>query len=197
MRDFTTEQSKKYFGADLRKAKANYDKEFKRAKTEFEKKYPYADTKNFKFQIFLSRDGEISSPTKIYFFDEHGANWEIGSVAFGDFFTSSLYWGPTKIWDPKVPSSETRSPKARAATRSDGKNFPFDRNNFRIFVNSEQSFSFQTAAPNTKWRNPKNEKDVRTVLAVNLDGESRSDPYFASLMASYVLSQKPEFAQST
>ena len=55
MRDFTTEQSKKYFGANLRKAKANYDEELKRAKTEFVKKYPYADVKNFKFQIFLSR----------------------------------------------------------------------------------------------------------------------------------------------
>ena len=91
MRDFTTEQSKKYFGANLRKAKANYDKEFKRAKREFEKKYPYADVTNFKFQVILSRDGEVSSPTKIYYFDEQGANWEIGSVAFGDFFTGALY----------------------------------------------------------------------------------------------------------
>ena len=97
MRDFTTEQSKKYFGANLRKAKANYDKEFKRARNEFAKKYPYADVASFKFQIILSRDGEISSPTRVYYFDEHGANWEISSVAFNDFFTSSLYWGPTKI----------------------------------------------------------------------------------------------------
>ena len=97
MRDFTTEQSKKCFGANLRKAKANYDKEFK---TEFEKKYPYADVKNFKFQIILSRDGKISSPTKVYYFDENGANWEVGSVAFNDFYSSALYWGPTKIWNP-------------------------------------------------------------------------------------------------
>ena len=136
MRDFTTEQSKKYFGANLRKAKANYNKEFKRAKREFEKKYPYADVTNFKLQVILSRDGEVSSPTKIYYFDESGYNWEIGSVAFGDFFTGALYWGPTKIWDP---SSETTE-----GTRSDGKNFPFDPNHFQIFVNSEQSFSFQT-----------------------------------------------------
>ena len=180
MRDFTTEQSKKYFGANLRKAKANYDKEFKRAKTEFEKKYPYANVKNFKFQIILSRDSEISSSTKIYYFDENGVNWEIGSVAFNDFFTRALYWGPTKIWDPNEVRGE-----GTEGTRSDGKGFPFDLNHFRIFVNSEQSFSFQTAAPNTKWENPQNVKYIRTV-----DSLDKDDPYFTSLMAAYVISQK-------
>ena len=183
MRDFTTEQSKKYFGANLRKAKANYDKEFKRAKTEFEKKYPYADITNFKFQIILSRDGEISSPTKVYYFDEQGANWEIGSVAFGDFFTGALYWGPTKIWDPADPSSETTE-GTEHSFKGDGKKFPFDLNHFRIFVNSEQSFSFQTVPFDTKWGNPQNVKDIRTV---DLD---KDDPYFTSLMAAYVISQK-------
>ena len=182
MRDFTTEQSKKYFGANLRKAKANYEKEFKRAKTEFEKKYPYVDIRNFKFQIILSRDGEISSPTKIYFFDERGANWEIGSVAFNDFFTRALYWGPTKIWDLKGDENEVEH-----HFKGDGKNFSFDLNHFRIFVNSEQSFSFQTAALTTKWANPQNVKDIRTVLTVDLD---KGNPYVASLIAAYVISQK-------
>ena len=177
MRDFTTEQSKKYFGVNLRKAKANYDKEFKRAKNEFEKKYPYANITNFKFQIILSRDGEISSPARVYYFDEHGANWEISSEAFNDFFTSSLYWGPTKIWDPSLETTEHYF-------KGDGKKFPFVLNHFRIFVNSEQSFSFQTDSLNTKWVNSKNVKDIRTV---DLD---KDDPYFASLMAAYVISQK-------
>ena len=180
MRDFTTEQSKKYFGANLRKAKANYDKGFKRAKNEFEKKYPYADIKNFKLQIFLSMDGEISSPTKIYFFDESGANWEISSVAFNNFFTRVLYWGQTKIWDLKGPKEGTEN-----FFKGDGKNFSFDPNHFRIFVNSEQSFSFQTVAPNTKWGNSGNVKDIRTV-----DSLEKDNPYFASLMAAYVISQK-------
>ena len=70
-------------------------------------------------------------------------------------------------------------------TRSDGKGFPFDLNHFRIFVNSEQSFSFQTAALNTKWENSGNVKDIRTV-----DSLDKDDPYFASLMAAYVISQK-------
>ena len=178
MRDFTTEQSKKYFGANLRKAKANYDKEFKRAKTEFEKKYPYADVTNFKFQIFLSRDGGISSPTKIYFFDESGANLEVGSVAFDDFFTGALYRGPTKIWDP------SEDEVIKNFFKGDGEGFPFDLNHFRIFVNSGQSFSFQTAAPNTKWENSGNVKDIRTADL------NKDDPYFASLMAAYVISQK-------
>ena len=118
MRDFTTEQSKKYFGANVRKAKANYDKEFKRAKRE--KIYPYADITNFKFQIILLRDGEISSSTKIYHFDENGANWEIGSVAFGDFFTGALYWVRQKFGTLRTRvRKRPEEPKEREAT---GKN---------------------------------------------------------------------------
>ena len=107
-------------------------------------------------------------------------------MAFGDFFTSSLYWGPTKNWDPSSETTENEVERSEASegTRSDGKNFPFDPNHFRIFVNSEQSFYFQTAALNTKWGNPQNVKDVRTV---DVD---KDDPYFASLMAAYVISQK-------
>ena len=162
---------------NLKRAKANYDKEFKRAKTEFVKKYPYADVTNFKFQIILSRDGEISSPTRVYYFDERGANWEISSVAFNDFYSSSLYWGPTKIWDPSLETTDRYF-------KGDGKWFPFDLNHFRIFVNSDQSFSFQTAALNTKWENSGNVKDIRTL---DID---KDNPYFASLMSAYVISQK-------
>ena len=185
MRDFTTEQSKKYFGANLRKAKRNYDKEFVRARNEFVKKYPYADLTNFKFQIILSRDGEVSSPTRVYYFDERGANWEVGSVAFDDFFTSSLYWGPTKIWDPSPESAAPTEGSEHYFKGDGGKGFPLDLNHFRIFVNSEQSFSFQTGPPNTKWANSGNVKDIRTVGSLDKD-----HPYFASLMAAYVISQK-------
>ena len=145
MRDFSNEFNKKYFGSYLLKAKINYDKELKRAKAEFTKKYPYADITKFKFWVNLSKTGEISKPTDIYYL-ENGANWKTTSIAFNDFFTSALYWGPTKIWDP---SSET----ADHYFINDGKNFPFELNHFRIFVNSEQSFSFETTALNTNWVN--------------------------------------------
>ena len=116
----------------------------------------------------------------MYYFDENGANWEISSVAFNDFYSSSLYWGPTKIWDPSLETTEGTD----RYFKGDGGEFPFDLNHFRIFVNSDQSFSFQTAALNTKWENPGNVKDIRTV---ELD---KDNPYFASLMAAYVISQK-------
>ena len=131
----------------------------------------------------------------MYYFDEHGANWEVGSVAFNDFFTRALYWGPTKIWDLKEDrvTAQPDENEVEHHFKGDGKGFPFDLNHFRIFVNSEQSFSFQTAALNTKWGNLQNVKDIRTVLTVltvNVDKGERSDPYFASLMAAYVISQK-------
>ena len=72
----------------------------------------------------------------------------------------------------------------KRSKESDGKNFPFDPNHFRIFVNSEQSFSFQTVPFDTKWGNPRNVKDIRTVDL------HKDHPYFASLMATHVISQK-------
>ena len=63
-------------------------------------------------------------------------------------------------------------------------NFPFDLNHFLIFINSEQSFSFQTDSLNTKLVNSRNARDIRTL---DLD---KDNPYFASLMAAYVISQK-------
>ena len=65
-----------------------------------------------------------------------------------------------------------------------GTKFPFDPNHFRIFVNGEQSFSFQTNPLDTKFANPKRAKDIRTL---DLD---KDDPYFASLMTAYLISQK-------
>ena len=62
--------------------------------------------------------------------------------------------------------------------------FPFDPNHFRIFVNGEQSFSFQTDPWNTKLSNPRGARDIQTM---DLD---KDNPYFASLMAAYVISQK-------
>ena len=177
MWDFTTEHSKKYFGANLEKAKRNYNKELKRVKDEFKKKYPFAPISKFEFWIHVNNLGEITKdPPNIYYI-EGRYNWRIGSEAFNDFFTSVLYWGPTKIWDPSLETTDYYF-------INDGKKFPFDQNHFRIFVNSEQSFSFQTDSLNTKWVNSKNAKDIRKV---NLD---KDDPYFASLMAAYVISQK-------
>ena len=91
MRDFNDEYNKKYFGSNLAKAKANHDKELKRAKTEFAKKYPYMNLSDFKFWVLLSKNGEISSPTEIYYIDKtDGTNWENTSEVFNDFYSSTL-----------------------------------------------------------------------------------------------------------
>ena len=140
MRDFTSERNKKYFGSNLTKAKANYVKEMKRAKAEFSKKYPYANLSDFKFWVLLSKTGEISSPTEIYYIDKtDGTNWKTTSIAFNDFYSGALYWGPTKIWDPSLETTDYYF-------INHGIKFPFDLNHFRIFVNSEQIFSFETTS---------------------------------------------------
>ena len=57
----------------------------------------------------------------------------------------------------------------------------FDPNSFRIFVNGDQSFLFSSTL-NTSWSS--NAKDI-TKTSVD-----KTDPYFASLIAAYVISQK-------
>ena len=59
----------------------------------------------------------------------------------------------------------------------------FDPTSFRIFVNGDQSFLFNSTL-NTSWRNVSKTKDV-TKTSVD-----KTDPYFASLIAAYVISQK-------
>ena len=178
MIDFTSEENKKRFGKNLEKAKRNYEKELKRVKDDFQKKYPFATISNFRFYIHITNSGEVGSyPLTYIYYIEGRYNWRLGSVAFNNFFTSLLYWGPTKIWDP---TSETID----FFFVNHGIKFPFDPNHFRIFVNGEQSFSFQTNPLDTKFANLKRARDIRTL---DLD---KDDPYFASLMAAYVISQK-------
>ena len=65
MWNFESATVKKYFGANLKKAKANHDKELKKTKDKFVKDYPYAKLSQFEFWINLSKNGEISSKTNV------------------------------------------------------------------------------------------------------------------------------------
>ena len=59
----------------------------------------------------------------------------------------------------------------------------FDPTSFRIFVNGDQSFLFNSTL-NIKWQNSTNAKDITKTTV------DKNDPYFCSLIAAYVISQK-------
>ena len=186
MWDFESANTKKFFGSNLEKAKTNHDKELKKVKDKFIETYPYAKLSEFEFWINLSKTGDIASKTNVVYkgdgtklYDLTGRtwkhSWDVTSDVFKYKYSGALHWGPSKIWDPTT------------VTKSFGVGngvLPFRPNHFRIFINEDQSFVFESTTLNTKWSNSKNVKDIRTV---SLD---KDDPYFASLMASFIISQK-------
>ena len=172
MIDFTSKENKKRFGKNLEKAKRNYKKELKRVKDDFQKKYPFAKISDFRFYVHIADSGEVAKYPPIYIYYIEGCyNWRLGSVAFNDFSQACSTGARQKFG-------------TRLFFVNHGIKFPFDPNHFRIFVNGEQSFSFQTNPLDTKFANLKRARDIRTL---DLD---KDDPYFASLMAAYVISQK-------
>ena len=67
MWDFESTNTKKFFGANLKKAKANHDKELKKIRDKSVKTYPYAKLSEFEFWINLSKTGDITSKTNIVY----------------------------------------------------------------------------------------------------------------------------------
>ena len=91
-------------------------------------------------------------------------------------YSGALYWGPSKIWNPTTTTTELFAM---------GKgNLGFDSTSFKIFVNNEQRFVFESEPLNTKWRNASGVKDITKATV------DKNDPYFCSLIAAYVVSQK-------
>ena len=188
MWDFESANTKKFFGANLKKAKANHDKELKKTKDKFVKDYPYAKLSEFEFWINLSKNGDIASKTNIVYkgpgeaklYDLTGRtwkySWDVTSDVFKYKYSGALHWGPSKIWDRTSDTS-----KSFEIGKGE---LPFRPNHFRIFVNGDQSFLFATEPLSIKWTNSSNVKDITKVKV------DKEDPYFASLMAAFIISQK-------
>ena len=183
MWDFDSTNTKKYFGQNLKKAKRNYDKELFKTRKKFIIDYPYAKVEEFEFWVNLSKTGDISNDTEIVFkgsgneklYDLTGTSWRyswnIKSNVFKYKYADALHWGPSVIWEP--------TKNVKVFEISDG---TIDIDNIRIYVNKKDSFLYLTEALDIKYE--KDTKDVRNTKI------SKDDPYFASLIASYIISQK-------
>ena len=181
--NFESPNTKKYLGANLKKAKTNHDARLKKMRDKFIADYPYAKLSEFEFWIGLLKNGDIDEEnTKIVYkgdgekrlYDEFGTRWSgswpVTSRVFKTLYSSALYWGPTKIWDPTTTTEPFAMGKGS-----------FDPTSFRIFVNGEQSFLFSSTL-NTSWSS-----NVKDITKTSVD---KNDPYFCSLIAAYVVSQK-------
>ena len=122
MWNFESANVKKYFGANLKKAKTNHGKELKESRDKFVKDYPYAKLSEFQFWINLSKNGEISSKTNDVYkgngktegtrlYDITGTtwkySWDVTSNVFKYKYSGALYWGPSKIWNPTSGSAKS------------------------------------------------------------------------------------------
>ena len=183
--NFESANTKKYFGANLTKAKRNHDARLKKMRDKIVADYPYAKLSEFEFWIGLLKNGDIDEEnTKIAYVGDGGTklydltgrtwkcSWDITSDVFKYKYSDALYWGPSKIWDPTTTTEPFAMGKGS-----------FDPTSFKIFVNGEQSFLFSSTL-NIKWQNSSNVKDI-TKTSVD-----KNDPYFCSLIAAYVISQK-------
>ena len=61
---------------------------------------------------------------------------------------------------------------------------PYNVTQFEVFVTEQDSFRSKFEKINTKWVNTQNAKNI-TKIKVN-----KNDPYFASLLAAYIMTQK-------
>ena len=100
-------------------------------------------------------------------------SWDVTSDVFKYKYSGALHWGPSSIWDQSdvVKNFEVGNGVP-----------PFRISHFRIFVNNKYSFLFTTEALDTKWSS--NVKDITKVKV------GKEDPYFASLMAAFLICQK-------
>ena len=111
--NFESASTKKYFGANLTKAKRSHDARLKKMRDKFIADYPYAKLSEFEFWIGLLKNGDIDEEnTKIVCKGDGGTklydltgrtwkySWNITSDVFKYKYSDALYWGPTKIWDP-------------------------------------------------------------------------------------------------
>ena len=137
---------------------------YRTCKIRISKKYPNANMNNFEFEVSLKKTGDIEKTNIVYKIDED-EGYDITSKTFKKSYSDALYWKP-RIWgtggtvQPFVISTNTLPYNVRKFTRS---GFP---SNFE--------------ALETSWKETSN--DI-TKMAIDKD-----DPYFASLLAAYIIS---------
>ena len=138
---------------------------------QFVQQYPNAHLDRFKFNVILSKTGDVTG-TSVSFKVRDGQFLDITTDDFKKFYSGELHWLP-RIWD----TSGTVQPFALSSSSS---SLPYNYRKFTIYVNANSGFTSNFDALSTSWKGTNN--DI-TKAAVEKD-----DPYFASLLAAYIIS---------
>ena len=122
----------------------------------------------FSFNVVLSKTGDVTE-TRVSFKVRDDQSLDITTEDFKKLYAGELHWLP-KIWD----TSGTVQPFVLSAT------LPYSYRKFTIYVNARSGFSSNFDALTTSWKGTANDITKMTV--------DKDDPYFASLLAAYIIS---------
>ena len=151
------------------KALRNLKNTKKRMERQFVQKYPNAHLDRFRFNVVLSKTGDVTE-TSVSFKVRDDQFLDITTEDFKKLYAGELHWLP-RIWD----TSGTVQPFVLSSAT-----LPYNYRKFTIYVNARSGFTSNFDALTTSWKGTVN--DI-TKMAVNKD-----DPYFASLLAAYIIS---------
>ena len=143
----------------------------KRLERQFVQKYPNARLDRFSFNVVLSKTGDVTE-TSVSFKvrDDQFLDTTTEDFKKSYSYSGELHWLP-RIWD----TSGTVQPFVLSSVT-----LPYNYRKFTIYVNPRSGFSSNFDDFTTSWKGTAN--DI-TKIAVNKD-----DPYFASLLAAYIIS---------
>ena len=160
---------KQYYGPNYNKALWNLKNTKKRMERQFAQQYPNAHLDRFRFNVVLSKTGDITE-TSVSFKVHEGQYLDITTDDFKTLYSGELHWLP-RIWD----TSGTVQPFVLSSGT-----LPYNYRKIAIYVNARSGFQSNFDTLTTSWEGTDN--DI-TKMAVDKD-----DPYFASLLSAYIIS---------
>ena len=172
--DFTKYETsyRQYYGSNYNKALRNLKNTKKRMERQFVQQYPNAHLDRFKFNVTLSKTGDVTG-TSVLFKVRDGQFLDITTDDFKKLYSGELHWLPA-IWD----TSGTVQPFTLSSSSSSS--LPYNFRKFTIYVNANSGFTSNFDALSTSWE--RNANDITKMAA------DKNDPYFASLLAAYIIS---------
>ena len=163
---------RQYYGSNYNKALRNLKNTKKRKEQQFIKKYLNAHLDRFSFNVVLSKTGDVTE-TGVSFKLHKGQYLDITTTTkdFKKLYAGELYWLP-RTWN----TSGAVQPFTLTATNT----LPYNYRKFTIYVNARSGFPSNFDALTTSWK--------RTVNDITKMAVDKDDPYFASLLAAYIIS---------
>ena len=139
---------KQYYGSNYNKALRNLKNTKKRMERQFAQKYPNAHLDRFRFNVVLSKTGDVTETIVSFIKVRDGQYLDITTDDFKTLYSGELHWLP-RIWD----TSGTVQP----FTLSSG-TLPYNNyRKFTIHVNARSGFQSDFDTLTTSWEGTVND----------------------------------------